>query len=181
MDCFSPWCPGLAWFWVARRKIFLKHPKKSNEGAQVKKGLKTPDCRVGERPGLRVYIYIYLLIYHVPRLRRFIWCDTIALQGIFLPVRTDIEHCTFDLCRFFCVLTYTQLPPGCSVPCLKLRCLRTQLEELEQLRLGCSCDPNPFQPCIISSRNQRSRSEYLIEHVYGLHSEFPIHRLWFKH
>ena len=32
--------------------------KKSNEGAQVKKGLKTPYCRVGERPGLGVYIYI---------------------------------------------------------------------------------------------------------------------------
>ena len=34
--------------------------KKSNEGAQVKKGLKTPYCRVGERPGLCVYIYMYV-------------------------------------------------------------------------------------------------------------------------
>ena len=36
--------------------------KTSNEGAQVKKGLKTPYCRVGERPGLRVHIYLKVKI-----------------------------------------------------------------------------------------------------------------------
>ena len=34
--------------------------KNSKEGAQVKKGLKTPYCRVGERPGLRVILYVYI-------------------------------------------------------------------------------------------------------------------------
>ena len=41
------------------------------------------------------------MIYHSPWLCRFIWFDTVTLQGIFVPVRTDIEHCTFDLCRWF--------------------------------------------------------------------------------
>ena len=46
------------------KKNLLETPKKkSNEGAQVKKGLKTPYCRVGERPGLRVYIYICTHLY----------------------------------------------------------------------------------------------------------------------
>ena len=52
--------------------IGLKHQKKSNEAAQVKKRLKTPYCRVGERPGLRVFIYIYINT-HISTLHRIGW------------------------------------------------------------------------------------------------------------
>ena len=57
--------PWIGLILSCKKKNLLETPtKKSNEGAQVKKGLKTPYCRVGERPGLRVYIYIlYIYIY----------------------------------------------------------------------------------------------------------------------
>ena len=60
-NAFHP--DALDWFdsELQEEKSSWNTQKKSNEGAQVKKGLKTPYCRVGERPGLRVYIYIYIL------------------------------------------------------------------------------------------------------------------------
>ena len=50
--------PGIGLILSCKKKNLLETPKKkSNEGAQVKKGLKTPYCRVGERPGLGVLLY----------------------------------------------------------------------------------------------------------------------------
>ena len=64
--CFSTKDTPVPRHWghgLVEEKSSWNTQKKSNEGAQVKKGLKTPYCRVGERPGLRVYIYLHMYRY----------------------------------------------------------------------------------------------------------------------
>ena len=52
--------PNVTRVQTARRKCFLKSKKRSDAGLEGKKQLKTLYCRVGERPGLGVYIYIHI-------------------------------------------------------------------------------------------------------------------------
>ena len=46
--------------WNRKKKMLLEIQKKSDAGLEGKKQLKTPYCRVGERPGLGVWLYDHI-------------------------------------------------------------------------------------------------------------------------